>query len=141
MPIAPLMRRPLGKPGRVGLTDFLLARITEHEAMALSAGRQRDRAGRVLGATPARAPPPGPRSRVSRRRVALHDSADRGAAARGPSRLRRDVAASQYRSRSDDIRAPLGLSARRVCAVPPQAGCRGTTAGVFAELNAQAAMS
>jgi hypothetical protein len=39
-----LTQRPLGKPGRVTLTDFLLARITENEAMALSAGRNRDRA-------------------------------------------------------------------------------------------------
>lgn len=43
MTIAPLVRRPLGKPGRVSLTDFLLARITENEAIALSAGRRRDR--------------------------------------------------------------------------------------------------
>ena len=40
--IAP--RRPLGKPGRVNLTDFLLARITESEAHALSAGPHRERA-------------------------------------------------------------------------------------------------
>jgi hypothetical protein len=37
-------RRPLGKPGRVSLTDFLLARITENESTALYAGRNRDRA-------------------------------------------------------------------------------------------------
>jgi hypothetical protein len=39
-----LERRPAGKPGRVILTDFLLARITEGEAIALSAGAHRDRA-------------------------------------------------------------------------------------------------
>jgi hypothetical protein len=35
--------RPLGRPGRVNLTDFLLARITEGEAIALAAGANRDR--------------------------------------------------------------------------------------------------
>jgi Family of unknown function (DUF6221) len=44
MTAAMLQRRPLGRQGRVSLTDFLLARITENEASALYAGRNRDRA-------------------------------------------------------------------------------------------------
>jgi hypothetical protein len=44
MTAATLERRPLGKPGRVSLTDFLLARITENESSALYAGAHRDRA-------------------------------------------------------------------------------------------------
>jgi len=44
MTAATLERRPLGKPGRVSLTDFLLARISENESTALYAGAHRDRA-------------------------------------------------------------------------------------------------
>jgi hypothetical protein len=36
-------RRPVGNMGRVVLTDFLLARITEGEAIALGAGVHKDR--------------------------------------------------------------------------------------------------
>jgi hypothetical protein len=44
MTAATLERRPLGKRGRVSLTDFLLARITENESAALYSGSHRDRA-------------------------------------------------------------------------------------------------